>query len=150
MKTFNVIEFHRTRDFSRKLNATFEFVKQNFKPLSKSILLIAGPSVLIAGVLMGSLMSEFNVFSTLGRAGQAEDLELRFSSISFWLEIVLMMIFYTLAAVMNVATVYNYMVLYDEKKSNVIQVSEVWARVRATFWMYFRSIAACSSSCCCF
>ena len=64
MENFNFIEFHRTRDFSRKLNATFEFVKQNFKPLGKSILFIAGPPVLVASLVSGSFMSEFMSFSS--------------------------------------------------------------------------------------
>ena len=66
MENFNFIEFHRTRDFSRKLNATFEFVKQNFKPLGKSILFIAGPPVLVASLVSGSFMSEFMSFSMMG------------------------------------------------------------------------------------
>ena len=66
MENFNFIEFHRTRDFSRKLNATFEFVKQNFKPLGKSILFIAGPPVLVASLVSGSFMSEFMSFSSMG------------------------------------------------------------------------------------
>ncbi len=66
MENFNFIEFHRTRDFSRKLNATFEFVKQNFKPLGKSILFIAGPPVLVASLVGGSFMSEFMSFSMGG------------------------------------------------------------------------------------
>ena len=66
MENFNFIEFHRTRDFSRKLNATFEFVKQNFKPLGKSILFIAGPPVLVASLVSGSFMSEFMSFSMVG------------------------------------------------------------------------------------
>lgn len=140
MKTFNVIEFHRARDFSRKLNATFEFIKQNFKPLSKSILLIAGPPILVASMIMGSLMSDFNVFSRMAGGGQVEGIEDYFTSVTFWLEIILMVVFYTLATVMNIAIINNYLLLYEEKRTNVIEVPEVWARVRATFWMYFRSM----------
>jgi hypothetical protein len=42
MENFNAIEYHHTRDFSRKMNATFEFIRQNFKSLGKSILLLPG------------------------------------------------------------------------------------------------------------
>lgn len=142
MENFNFIEFHRTRDFSRKLNATFEFIKQNFKSLGKSILFIAGPPVLVASLLMGSLMSRFNVFATgaATNSGQFDGMQNYFMSVSFWLEIVLMLFFYTLSSVMNVATVNNYLLLYGEKRTNKIEVSEVWDRVRATFWMYFRSM----------
>jgi hypothetical protein len=38
---------------------------------------------------------------------------------------------------MLIATINNYLLLYGEKQSNQISVSEVWARVRQTFWMYF-------------
>ena len=139
MTTFNVIEFHRTRDFSRKMNATFEFIKQNFKPLCKSVLLIAGPPILVASLIMGSFMTDFNGFNR-DPSGQMEGMDTFFTSPKFWLEVALMIIFYTIASVMNIATVNNYLLLYGEKRSNAIEVSEVWARVRATFWMYFRSM----------
>lgn len=139
MKTFNIIELHRTRDFSRKLNATFEFIKQNFKPLGKSVLFIAGPPTLVASLLIGSFMTDFNAFNA-GLPGQTEGVETYFTSAKFWFELVLMVVFYTVASVMNIATVNNYLLLYGEKRSNIIEVPEVWARVRATFWMYFRSV----------
>lgn len=139
MTTFNVIEFHRTRDFSRKLNATFEFIKQNFKPLGKSILLIAGPPILIASLIMGSFFTDFKAFQP-NASGQIEGIESYFMSPTFWLEVALMVGFYTVASVMNIATVNNYLLIYGEKRTNKIEVSEVWSRVRTTFWMYFRSV----------
>ena len=138
MENFNFIEFHRTRDFSRKLNATFEFVKQNFRPLGKSILFIAGPPVLVASLVGGSFMSEFMSFSMNGNP--TEELENYFTSVSFWLQILLMLIFFTVSGVMNIATINNYLLLYEKKRSNKIEVSEVWERVRATFWMYFSTV----------
>ncbi len=140
MNNLNVIEFHRTRDFSRKLNATFEFIKQNFKPLGKSIVLIAGPPILIASLILGSFMNDFNVFTGSAALGQSQVLETYFTSVTFWLEIALMIIFYTLSSVMNIATINNYLLLYGERRTNNIAVAEVWIRVRATFWMYFRSM----------
>ena len=139
MTTNSVIEFHRTRDFSRKLNATFEFIKQNFKPLGKSILLIAGPPILIASLIMGSFVTEMSGFNP-NPTSQMEGMEAYFTSPKFWLEMVLMVMFYTVASVMSIATVNNYLLLYGEKRSNVIEVSEVWNRVRGTFWMYFRTM----------
>src|SRR5687768_9226708 len=103
MENFNFIDFHRTRDFSRKLNATFEFVKQNFKSLGKSILFIAGPPVLVASLVIGSFMSEFMSFNLNG--DPSEEMQIYFTSVSFWLQIVLMLIFFTVSGVMNIATV---------------------------------------------
>src|SRR5688572_12242688 len=142
MENFKVIEFHRTRDFSRKLNATFEFIKQNFKSLGKSILFIAGPPVLVASLIIGSFMGEFMSLtqSAALNGGQVEGMENYFLSVNFWMQIILMIVFLTLSAVMNIATINNYLVMYGEKRTNRIEVSEVWERVRATFWMYFRSM----------
>ena len=138
MENFNFIEFHRTRDFSRKLNATFEFVKQNFKPLGKSILFIAGPPVLVASLVGGSFMSEFMSFSMGGNP--TEEMENYFTSVSFWLQALLMLVFFTVSGVMNIATINNYLLLYEKKRTNKIEVAEVWERVRATFWMYFSTV----------
>ena len=139
MENFNFIEFHRTRDFSRKLNATFEFVKQNFKPLGKSILFIAGPPVLVASLVSGSFMSEFMSFGAMG-GNPAEQMQNYLTSVSFWLQIVLMIVFFTISGVMNIATINNYLLLYEKKRTNKIEVSEVWEAVRATFWMYFSTL----------
>lgn len=45
------------RDFGQKLNATFDFIIQNFKPLVLSLLYISGPFSLVGGFFMGSYQS---------------------------------------------------------------------------------------------
>ena len=42
---------------------------------------------------------------------------------------VLMLVFFTISGVMNIATVNNYLLLYEKKRTNKIEVSEVWERV---------------------
>lgn len=44
------IDFKKERNFSQKLNATFEFLSQNYKPIGKNLLLIAGPFALLTGI----------------------------------------------------------------------------------------------------
>lgn len=139
MENINIIEFHHARDFSRKMNATFEFIRQNFKPLGKSILFIAGPPVLIASMMIGSFMGEFlNLTqSAATNPGDPETMQNYFMSVSFWLQIAMVMIFFIVSGVMTIATINNYLVLYGQKQSNRIEVGEVWEAVRSTFWMYF-------------
>lgn len=127
MDTFKQIEFHRTRDFSAKMNITFEFIKQNFKPLAKSLLVIAGPPMLIAALLMGSSFSDFFTFSSMVQNPAIFD---KFTSPSFWLQLGFMLLMFLLAGACCVATINNYLLIYDEKKSNQIEVQEVWERVR--------------------
>ncbi|WP_017733213.1 V-type ATP synthase subunit I domain-containing protein [Nafulsella turpanensis] len=52
------INFKKERSFSQKLNATFEFLSQNFRPITKNILLIAGPFALLTGIFYGMYQGE--------------------------------------------------------------------------------------------
>jgi len=132
MEEFKAIEFQRTRDFSRKLNATFEFIRQNFKPLGKSILFIAGPSVLVGSVIGGSFMGEF---LNMGQ-NTPDAFSSYFLSVSFWTQMILMFVFLTVSFVIAIATINSYLIIYDQKKTNQIEVSEVWDGVRIAFWSY--------------
>ncbi len=138
MEEFRPIEFQRTRDFSRKLNATFEFVRQNYKALGKAILMIAGPSVLVGSLLIGSFMGDFMslTFGLQSNGGNPEALGRYFLSPSFWLQMLLIFVLGFVSLIVTIATINCYLVLYGEKKTNQIEVSEVWDRVRSTFWSY--------------
>ncbi len=138
MEEFRAIELQRARDFSKKMNATFEFIRQNFKSLGKSILYIAGPSVLVGSLLIGSFMGEFMTLtqSMQSNAGSPEAFNDYFLSVSFWVQLLLMFVFFIISFVVTIATINCYLILYDEKKTNKIEVQEVWDRVRAIFWTY--------------
>jgi Uncharacterized protein conserved in bacteria len=139
METVEVITLQRARDFGRRINATFEFIKQNFKGLSKSILVIAGPSVLLSSALMASMANDmFGVFPAA--VGNPQVLQTYFMSVSFWLQGVLIMCLFFLSSCVTIATFNEYIILYDEKKTNQIEVRDVWDRVRSSFWMYAGSM----------
>jgi hypothetical protein len=135
MENIEIIKLHRTRNFSRKVNATFEFIKQNFKSLSKAIIFIAGPSVLLSIALMGSFMGDF--FSVISTENSNPDgLEHLVTSPAFWLQGFLMLVFFMVTTVMSLSAINQYIVLYDQKKTNNIDVNDVWERVRSSFWSY--------------
>lgn len=139
MDSFQVIPFQRQRDFSNKMNATIEFIKQNFSPLFKSILFIAGPPVLLSSLLIGSFIGElFGIQQSV--INDPTSVQSYFTSASFWIPLLLFFVFAFISGVITLATIYNFIILYDEKKSNEIEVSEVWERVRQTFWKYAVSI----------
>ena len=142
MEGFTPIEFQQARDFSKKINTTFEFLKQNFKPLFKSILFIAGPPMLIGSVLAGGLYTDY--FGFIGNIGQNQgDLDFvsnYFGSPMLWLEITMAVLFMFASGVMIVSVVYNYMLEYEARKSNVIEVNAVWGRVRNTLPMYIGTV----------
>lgn len=142
MENFRVIELHRTRDFGSKVNATFEFIKQNFRGLFSSILLIAGPPTLLGSLIVGSFFSDMmNMFRQAAFGGaDPEIIQSYIFSPNLWMNGILMMVFFTVSGVMNIATINNYIILYGEKRTNKISVGEVWERVRSTFWMYFSTL----------
>jgi len=136
MADFRYIEFQQMRDFSEKVTSTLSFVTQNFKSLFKSILYIAGPPVLIVSVLIGSFIGDFFTLSFQAGRSDSESMTNFFSNSNLWLQIFLVFIFFIVSVVVTTATVNNYLILYREKKTNQIEVNDVWVMVRDTFWKY--------------
>lgn len=136
MENFKVIELQETRDFSKKMNATFGFVIQNIKSLGKSMVVIAGPCILVVSLLIGSFMGEFSQFTNPAIGQDPEQIKDYFLSISFWAQMLAMVIFGLLATVMSIATVNSYIKIYGEKRTNEISVQEVWDRVKVQVGMY--------------
>ncbi len=142
MEPFIPIEYHQTRDFSKKLSATFEFLKQNFKSLFKSLLFIAGPPMLIGSVFAGSLYNDyFNWIGDITR--NPENSSLGFEALGtpvLWLEIAGAVFFLLASGIMIISVVYNYMKEYESTKSNVIDVNIIWERVRSTLPSYISTM----------
>jgi hypothetical protein len=138
MEAFKFIDFQRTRDFSNKMNATFEFVKQNFKSLYRVLLYLVGPPALIVSLLLGSVMGDYfrAVFGMMGGGGGFSEI----FTVDLIVKIVFAIVIATVTSVITLATINNYVILYREKQSNQIEVEEVWDRVKKTFWMYFWTV----------
>ncbi len=136
MENSALINYHKTRDFSQKMSVTFEFIRQNFKSLAKSILFIAGPPVLLASLLMGSFFQDFFSASMSIGAGNTNAFQNLVLTPSFWFQILLMVVFLLTSTVATISTINNYILLYEEKQTHQIETGEVWDRVRKTFFMY--------------
>lgn len=139
MQPFELIEFQQTRDFSKKLNATFEFIKQNFKPLTKSLLYIAGPPMLISSILAGNLYSGYLGFITgfSQNPGNPEVMTGYLTSPLLWIQVAGAALLFLISFVVIVSVVNNYMLEYHSTRSNKIDVDVIWQRVRHTLPMYF-------------
>lgn len=138
MENFTAIQFRERRDFGRKVTATFEFLKQNFKSLFRSLLYIAGPPALLASIFGSSFYSRFmNISMMAGRnSGDPEAVLASFQTVNFWLEMVGMFLFMLITAVITCSVVINYMDEYQRTKSNQISVDRIWQLVRSTFGSY--------------
>ncbi len=133
MEDSSPLEFYEVRNFNQKMNATYGFIREHFKPFAKSLLLLAGTPAIIGSILM---MDTFSKLSNptgnnvpIGIAGMYQQWNI--------IEILAMVLFMMLAGVFTVATTYSYLLVYKEKKSTAIEVSDVWQQVRKIFWINF-------------
>lgn len=115
------IIFYKQRNFSRKINATVEFIRQNIKPLGKAILYILGPMA----VLNGLLFSQYMNFMFTGMSPQdpvnAQNPFYFITNPSY----VGFVILSSFSAILNIAVILNYLKIYREKYPEEITVVEV-------------------------
>lgn len=116
------IEFKRYRDFGQIINATFEFIRQNFGPLLKSLIFIVGPFLLITGIVSGFYQKSIFSFSNL-------------TSLSgFGISMLVFILAAFLTLQMMTATVYSFLMIYLERTEFIpIQIEEVWEGVKKNF-----------------
>ena len=117
------IEFRKVRDFGQLLSATFEFIRQNFKLLFKSNLLIAAPFILLAGVFMGLYQSSLFNFSNQPEIEQF--------AIPFLISIVFMMFSYLVITIVT----YSFITLYKSLEAEAFDINDVWQTTKQNFWM---------------
>ena len=125
------IELRKTRDFSAKINITFEFIRQNFKMLAKSIIYISGPFILVEGLFMGIYQQKTLAFGPVpGYFG--DNLRNVFS----WFGIA--MIFLVFAYITSLIVVNEFVRLYEIKEDpKTIEVAEIWEGVKENFFKMF-------------
>jgi hypothetical protein len=118
MEPFQKIAFRQARDFGDILNATFAFIRQNFKKLSKVILFIGGPFILLSSIFSGL----YNAHS------------LAMSSSSLGFEIFgymgLMLVSSWTGTVILFGVVTEYVLAYMDKEYHQFDVDEIWQATR--------------------
>lgn len=115
------IEFRKVRDFGDLLNATFAFIRQNFKKLFLSMLFIAGPSIFLTGIAGGFYQS--NVFSFRRSFG------------SFIPSALIYYLFIFISFQLILTVTYSYINLYLEKDQDEVDVNDVWESVKKNLLM---------------
>ncbi|NWG28654.1 MAG: hypothetical protein HXY48_08990 [Ignavibacteriaceae bacterium] len=117
------IEFRKVRDFGALLNVTFDYIRNNFKLLFKSNLLIASPFILLSGVFMGIYQSSMFSF--------AYDQGFEAIGIPFLLAMVFMIVSYLIITEVT----YSHLMLYKQSESGVFELEDVWQMVKKNFFM---------------
>ncbi len=117
------------RDFGQKINVTFEFVIQNFKPLMLALLYIAGPPALIGGFFMGSYQSNMLGIQKKIMSGDSGS-DFPFSSIfEMGSSVLILTVFLGIASVAASLVVNAYMLEYEAGNRNITP-EIVWNRLK--------------------
>ena len=127
-----MIYLFEQRDFGQKINATFQYISQNFRSLGMALLYIVGPVAVVSGIASGVMQS--NLLKLVGESANARtddpiaafQLISQFTSPTFWLA----MLFSLLANVAVVLTTYAHMNVYDRTDGRFVTVASVWAEVQ--------------------
>jgi len=104
------INFQETREFGELISITFDFIKENFWPLGKALLFIAGPFVVLSGIFTSTVVIKMMIKYPLNANPSLSDLLQHMSSYSM-LNYVFMFITNSIIA----AVVYEYILLYVHK-----------------------------------
>lgn len=129
MNGFKAIRFRKVRRFGDKVNVTFEFIRQNFKSLFKSMIIIAGPFLVVGSLFLSQVFLEFFNFSSTFQQGISDfDLIMKIGG-----SILAFVLFTMLGGTAIISVIYNYMVLYEDKSTDKIEIHQVWKKVKKTF-----------------
>ncbi len=120
-----VFELEKERDFSRKIEGTFSFIKLNFKAFAQSLLLLVSPFALLAGIFQGLAQAYANVETRPIEpdASMAEILNnvltMQQKSFSVWQFLAMIMIM--LSSFMLTIVVYSFIEVYRQRKQVLFQ-----------------------------
>jgi len=130
------IELLKVRDFGEIITDSFNFVRQNFRPLIKCFFVFSG-FFLLAGALLMAL-NQAKMFSTVetGDFGDTSSVFSRtfgYMGIEYWLALLLSLVGYISLQV----SMLSYMALYKEKGNVAPTIEEVWGYVKYFFLRVF-------------
>jgi hypothetical protein len=136
MSTIKIFRLRKTRNFSQKLEATFEFIRITAKPLFKSLFFFTSPFVLIGTFLFSNLFSK--VMALVINAGEGVEpdvnslMTIGFSVFGF----LGLMIF---AGTMVIAVIYANIRLYEQNETVDFTHNDVWEKTKKMYWPIFAS-----------
>ncbi|WP_113639536.1 hypothetical protein [Nubsella zeaxanthinifaciens] len=127
------IEFRQIREFDGIISGTLLFIKQNFKPLLKSVFYLCG-FFMLAGII--SAVFTENEISGLSQNFEDGDYNENVSSWStlHMLRLVLTLVFMVLNYTALYTSVLSYVALYVEKGNIAPSVDEVWSYFKYYFF----------------
>lgn len=121
------INFKKERDFSSKINVTFAFLSQNFRPLGKNLFLVAGPFALLVGIFYG-IYQTYSLSGAFGTAGP--NAWETMGNLPFMItSVILMIIFAFFSTSLVIAIVMRHLKTYISEGHTNISTSHLWRTI---------------------
>jgi len=137
----NNLELAKSRDFSDLISDTFQFIRENFKPLIKCFFVLCG-FFLVAGFVLTFMQQLKIVNITSSVAGNPNDYDTptpatAFSRLFGW-QYFITILFQLLTYTVMTIVVISYMAIYRAKGNKPATVEEVWGYLKYyIFRIYF-------------
>ncbi len=128
--------FRRHRDLGDSLSAVFTFLRQEFKPLFKSLVIYAGPFVLVGSFFAALYQS--NMISSGILIEQNSD-PLAVYRNMFSIDYLIALLGMLISHFMIMSVVFSYIKVYVEKGKDQFELDNVWDEIRTNFFTIFVS-----------
>ncbi|MBS1911912.1 MAG: hypothetical protein JST22_08005 [Bacteroidetes bacterium] len=125
MLPIQYLELRKSRKLGEVLNLTFQYLRENSRTLIKSLLYIAGPSILLTGALSGTYL--FGISSALG---------LR-TIVSPFVGMVLGIVLGLITSMLVQGITNQHVRLYLERNGGEITVDDIWRAIKSDFGRMF-------------
>ncbi|MGE3801312.1 MAG: hypothetical protein AB7H80_09845 [Candidatus Kapaibacterium sp.] len=125
------VELRAIRNVPEILNATFDFIRQHFRPLSRLILQRAFPPLALGYILLA------NVFSTVLMEGLSSSFYNRADPSGIALQVLLLLVLFAVGYTLMITTVHVYVLQVLESESGEVSFDEAWRDTKAEFWRVF-------------
>jgi hypothetical protein len=117
---FQKIELRKVRDFGAKFNATFEFIRQNYKALFTALLYLVAPFLVVVNLI--AVVDSYNELGSV-KIGVEDEFMSQFTPMKL-LNNFLALLGYVLTS----AVIFNFVKLYEKREDPLtIKPSEVWS-----------------------
>ncbi|KAA3609917.1 MAG: hypothetical protein D8M58_08255 [Calditrichaeota bacterium] len=123
MESTEIFSFSKARNISEILNATFAFIRQEFVPLGKSVLLILGPFILVLALVNYYFFDGFLSFA------QTQEFSPGFIILYFLILIVGFVLFTIVVSLIN-----SYVLMYIEEDESRFSSAGVFNKSIKNFW----------------
>lgn len=126
------VDFRKERDFGSILNTTFVFIRQEFKPLLKAVMVYSGPFILLTAIATGYYQSDVFDMAFFFRNFQ---LSAFFERI--FLNLALLLCASVLSYTMMVLTICSYIRLYIDNGKDGFELEDIGRLVARNFLKVF-------------